>query len=123
MTVWQARYRTKIRQHARVGCRCYGCGGIPTDSDHLFIIRGMGGHDEPELQEDWNIAHLCNACNVARREETAVRAALDKLWRYGPEYIEAKVAALPRKVRPALPKHYFKALELYHQGKKPWRDF
>ena len=44
-------------------------------------------------------------------------------WRYGPEYIEAKVAALPRKVRPALPRHYFKAVELYHQGKKPWRDF
>ena len=116
---WMQFYQTKVAQHARNG-KCYGCGGPATDSDHLFVNRGMGGHDEAELQEDWNIATLCNACNVARLHETAVRAALDKLWAYGPDYLEERILSLERKVSRGLPGFYLDALELYDRGKKPF---
>lgn len=115
MDRWEQFYQTKIRQHA-LGARCVGCGAPATDSDHLFVNRGMGGHDEAELQEDWNIAPLCNACNIARRHDTAVRAALAKLHQYGPDYLEEKMLGLQRKVGRGLPQFYLDALRLYKEG-------
>jgi hypothetical protein len=124
MTVDQTFFETKMRQQKKAGLRCAGdCGRKPTQSDHLFVPRGMGGHDLPQLQEDWNIVQLCGPCNCTKLHETAVRAALMKLWEYGPDYIEAAIHGLPLKVDRGLPQFYLDALELYEQWKRPFDDF
>ena len=117
-------YRTKQRQQKERGLRCPGaCGQRPTQSHHLFVPRGMGGRDFPELQMDWNIVQICVSCHAEIRYETNVRAALMKLWDYGPDFIEAQVELLPFKVDRGLPAFYYDALDVYIQGLRPFEDF
>ena len=96
------RARLKTRQRWQ---RCPGCGGKGTQSHHLFVRRP----DHPMIHEDWNIVQVCPKCHMEEQWEMQVWAARLKIRQYGAGYIVAKVAALPCKVPPALPAHFWEA--------------
>lgn len=110
--------RARLKTRQKWG-RCPGCGGRTTDSHHLFVRRQP---DHPSLYEDWNMVMMCNKCHMEEREWTQIKAALQKLQVYGSAYIEDKVAALPFKIKPALPKFYWKAklMCLRKDTYRPW---
>jgi len=55
-----------------------------------------------------------------------VRAALTKIWKYGPDFIENWVREVQReigfKLPVALPSFYWEAKDLYLVGVKPWDE-
>jgi hypothetical protein len=123
MDGWEAFYQTKITQQYEVGLRCPGCGAPnPTQSHHLFVRRGSMG-DHPMLQGDWNIVQVCPDCHMEESREMQIRAALQKIWDYGVNYILAQVELLPFKVDHPLPEFFFEAVELYERGVRPWEGF
>jgi 5-methylcytosine-specific restriction endonuclease McrA len=59
-STWRWR-RIRARILARDGYRCWHCGGIADQVDHL-LPRSRGGGDEPS-----NLVAACQPCNLARR--------------------------------------------------------